>query len=125
MPNRTIEEDTIWFPCEDKTDEALKNIIRLCNCFEDFEFKFGLEFSCGEGHFIADLMRNDALASKYEELDGMVSFTDLPRYRKNKELLKPNKAYTFKIVEVTKNDRRERIEYYLNSKLTHKEDTNY
>ena len=40
--------------------------VRFFGCCEDIEFLFRLEFSCGDGLFLSDILDNDALLEKHD-----------------------------------------------------------
>lgn len=64
-----MAKENITFYIPQELDQAC----RFFECIENLEFYFGIEFSCGEGKFMSELMENyDENSEVIERLDGGV-----------------------------------------------------
>lgn len=92
---KNIIYDEVLIFGQDNTD-ALMEAFNVCNNPETFEDIFSIDLCFGEGYFSEDLNDDAEIMEKY---DGVVSFTDPPRYRDTKKVFDVKRKYRFIITD--------------------------
>lgn len=114
------------FPIKDGEYQKLyfNKLTDFCQCVENVERDFGIEFSCGDGKFLSDLWKwtdseeglvCTATDEELEKYDGNVCLRTPARRKDNCKLLAINKTHRF-IVKFSKPD--EEYVFYLNNRVT-------
>lgn len=117
----------LCFPVDEYTEPEFAKLVKYCGSVEDVEHNFGIEFSCGDGKFFSDFwqwnenktaLKAVVSCEEMKKYDGVASLETPARFHETKELLKPNKYYSFVVKYSPKS---EEESYLLNGKQMNRE----